>query len=165
MDLFCDLLLFHRFASSLSNPLSVFLGRLPVTNIGDEAFNECALTSLTIRSSVTSPQPHSAWAGQLLKIEITDPSTTAPWEDRSELMAALMNDGDRMALRSYYRRDPVLQRKIELMSGLLSKLCGPNQANYFWEQAIISLKTQPEVATQSNSRSAPKADLQKVSGP
>ena len=92
-------------------------------------------------------------------------STTAPWEDRSEIMAALMNNGDRAFLRDYYLRDPIIQKKVDLMAHLLSEFCGPNQANYFWERAIDSLKTQPEVSSASNRSQSPlKVDLQKAIG-
>jgi hypothetical protein len=66
-------------------------------------------------------------------------STTAPWEDRSEIMAALMNDGDRAHLSAYCHRDAILRRKIELMSRLLSSFCGTSQSSYFWERAAASL--------------------------
>jgi thiol-disulfide isomerase/thioredoxin len=80
-------------------------------------------------------------------------------------MAALMNNGDRAYLRAWYRRDPVIQKKVDLMADLLSKFCGPNQGKYFWERAITSLKTQPEVSPASNQPgSSVKVDLQKTIG-
>jgi len=94
-------------------------------------------------------------------------STTAPWEDRSEIMAALMNDGDRRSLGAWCRRDPVIQKKVELMAGLLAKVCGNNQSKNFWEQAVASLETQPEpeVSLASNPPGpAVTVDLQKAIG-
>ena len=92
-------------------------------------------------------------------------STTAAWEDRSEIMASLMNDGDRQFLRALYQRDPVIQKKVQLMSDLLSKLCGPTSAKYFWEQSLLSLKTQPAVSLASNpASSSSTADLPKMLG-
>lgn len=77
-------------------------------------------------------------------------SATAPWEDRSEIMGALMNDGDRLILRRFCQQDPIILKKVELMSKLLSKLCGAGQTNYFWDQALVSLKTETEIIVQSN---------------
>jgi len=92
-------------------------------------------------------------------------STTAPWEDRSEIMAALMNDADRRLLGNYCRQDAVILKKAELMSDLLSQVCGSSQSNYFWEQSITSLKTQAGVPLASYSPPATvKADLQKAIG-
>ena len=92
-------------------------------------------------------------------------SATAPWEDRSEIMAALMDDGDRRYLQAYYQGDPIIQKKIQLTSDLLSKLCGPNQEKYFWEKAIISLKTPPAPSLETNqSLSSIGMDLPKAIG-
>jgi hypothetical protein len=71
-------------------------------------------------------------------------STTAPWEDRSEIMAVFMNDADRVRLPRYYQHDPIIQKKIDLMSELLSKIAGPSEQKYSWEQAVNFLKSQPE---------------------
>jgi len=91
--------------------------------------------------------------------------TTAPWEDRSEIMAALMNDADRVRLPRYYQHDPIIQKKIALMSELLSKIAGPSQQKYFWEEAVNFLKRQPELSLNSTQSAFSKTvDLQKAIG-
>jgi thiol-disulfide isomerase/thioredoxin len=91
--------------------------------------------------------------------------TSAPWEDRSEIMAAMMNNGDEPYLRAFYQRDPIIQKKVALMAQLLCELCGPTEGSYYWERAVAYLKRQPSASLASNQPPAPlKADLQKEIG-
>ena len=91
--------------------------------------------------------------------------TSAPWEDRSEIMAALMNGGDQPYLRAFYQRDPTIQQKVDLMAHLLSGFCGPSEKSYYWERAVGYLRTQPAASLASNQPQSPvKVDLQNAIG-
>jgi thiol-disulfide isomerase/thioredoxin len=92
-------------------------------------------------------------------------STSAPWEDRSEIMAALMNNGDEAYLRAYYQRDPIIRQKVDLMAHLLSGFCGPAEASYYWERAVAYLRTPPAISLAFNQPQSPlKVDLQDAIG-
>ena len=76
-------------------------------------------------------------------------STSAPWEDRSEIMGALMNNGDELRLRPFYQRDPIIRQKVDLIAHLLSDFCGPTERSYYWERAVAYLRTPPTLPAPS----------------
>ena len=91
--------------------------------------------------------------------------TSAPWEDRSEIMAALMNNGDEAYLRAFCQRDPIIEEKAELMEHLLSEFCGPAETSYYWERAVAYLRTKPAASWASNQPQSPlKVGLQQAIG-